>query len=268
VRSSEPVEHGLPGYGWTLNKVRRWVKQVFQCEVSRNVLRRILKQGRLSWKQCEKVLKKAKPAQRAAYIEQFQALFEQVCQEEIRLIYVDEAHFHRDLDLGYTWAPVGQPAWRLSDCASLAQRINWYGAYDFSNGRCLLWQDGCCNTEQTICFLTQLAAWVGPTTRAVVIVWDGAPWHKSRRVQEMAATLGLTLRPLPAYSPDLNPIEGLWKWMRKEVTQLHSYDTLGALFDACMAFIDRINADPLHIISRLWPKFELDQAYEKLLVST
>ena len=262
------MAHGLAGYGWTLHKVRRWVKQVFQCEVSRSLLRRLLKQGNLSWKQCEKVLKQAKPAQRAAYIAQFQALFEQVCQEELLLIYVDEAHVHRDLDLGYTWAPVGQPAWRLSACASLAERLNWDGADDFSHGRCLLWQDGGCNTEQTICFLTQLAAWVGPTTRPVVIVWDGAPWHRSQRVQEAATNLGFTLRPLPAYSPDLNPIEGLWKWLRKEVTQLHSYDTLGALSAACLAFIDRINAHPLHIISRLWPKFELDQAYEKLLVST
>ncbi|MCB0198496.1 MAG: transposase [Anaerolineae bacterium] len=27
------------------------------------------------------------------------------------------------------------------------------------------------------------------------------------------------MMPLPGYSPDLNPIEGLWKWMREEVTQ-------------------------------------------------
>ena len=95
---------------------------------------------------------------------------------------------------------------------------------------------------------------------------------KASGFQEAAATLGFTSRPLPAYSPDLNPrpmgTRGLWKWMRREVTQLHSYDTLNALFEACMTFIDRINADSLRIIARLWPKFELDQTYEKLLVST
>ena len=129
MRTSEPGEHGLAGYGWTLHKVRRWVKQVFKCAVSRSLLRGLLKQGNLSWKQCEKVLKKAKPAQRAAYIEQFQALFEQVCQAELLLIYVDEAHVHRDLDLGYTWVPVGGcplgAVWRLSECASLSERLNW-----------------------------------------------------------------------------------------------------------------------------------------------
>ena len=64
---------------------------------------------------------------------------------DIRLLYIDEAHLHRDMDLGYTWAPEGKPAWRLSGCASLAERINWYGAYDFSCGQCFIWNEGSCN---------------------------------------------------------------------------------------------------------------------------
>lgn len=40
-----------------------------------------------------------------------------------------------------------------------------------------------------------------------------------------------------------------------------------AVFDACQAFIARINLDPEALITRLWPKFELDPEYEKLLVS-
>ena len=39
------------------------------------------------------------------------------------------------------------------------------------------------------------------------------------------------------------------------------------LFDACKAFIDRINTDPFATIKRLWPKLELDPDFEKLLVS-
>ena len=57
---------------------------------------------------------------------------------QTRLIYIDEAHIHRDMDIGYTWAAKGKPAWRLSDSAPLAHRINWYGAYDFPAGRCLI----------------------------------------------------------------------------------------------------------------------------------
>ena len=41
------------------------------------------------------------------------------------------------------------------------------------------------------------------------------------------------------------------------------------LIDACQAFIARINRDPVAVVDRLWPKFELDPEFEeKLRVST
>ena len=271
MQATEPIEHELPGYNGSLKKLRRWVEQVYQCEVSRNTLRTVLKQADLSWKKCQKVLKKADPQKRAAYIEQFQSLFKQVCDEQIRLLYIDESHFHRDMDLGFTWATKGKPrpvgTRRLSDCPPLSDRIDWYGAYDFSQGQGFLWNQGGCNGENSVKFLQQLAHWLGPLTCPVVIIWDGAPCHRATIVQTAAAALGFTLVPLPAYSPDLNPIEGLWKWMREDVTQNHCYRSMRELFDACKAFLARINTDPLQLISRLWPKFELDPDFEKLLVS-
>lgn len=258
----------MPGYGWTLKKLRRWVKAVFKCDVSRNLLRTILKAHDLSWKKCQKLLSKAKPEKRQAYIQTFQTHFQQLCQGKIRIIYIDEAHFHRDLDLGYTWAPTGEPTWRLSDCPRLADRINWYGAYDFSNGQCFIWNEGNCNGENTGKFLHHLKPWLGDADIPVLIIWDGAPCHRAKTVQAVAADLGFTLIPLPGYSPDLNPIEGLWKWMREDVTQHQCYSTMRELFDACKAFVDRINLDPERVIARLWPKFDLDPDFEKLLVST
>jgi len=267
IKESEPVDQGLPGHNWTAKKVRQWIEQVKHREISRSALNIILRKHGLSWKKCQKVLKKANPEKRAAFIQEFQTLFDQVCQEKIRLIYIDESHFHRDMDLGYTWSPIGERAWRDSDCPPLSDRINWYGAYDFSQGQCLIWNEGNCNGENTVKFLHHLADWLGDLSCPVVIVWDGAPCHRAKIVQTEAAQLGFIFQPLPGYSPDLNPIEGLWKWMREDVTKNHCYVTMRELFDACKSFIDRINAIPKDVISRLWPKFELDPDFEKLLVS-
>lgn len=267
VQGSEPVDHQLSGHNWSLKKLRGWVKQAFGNEVSRATLRTLLKGQRMSWKKCQKLLKKASPEERAAFIERFQALYEQACREEIVLVYIDEAHIHRDMDLGYTWAAVGKVAWRVSECPPLADRISWYGAYNFNHGQCFIWNEGNCNQEHTVAFLHRLAEWLSALSSPVVIIWDGAPWHRAQLVQTAASSLGFTLIRLPAYSPDLNPIEGLWKWMRAEVTQNHCHTTMRQLFDACKTFIDRINIDSQAITSRLWPKFELDPTFEKLLVS-
>ena len=211
VKESEPIEHGLPGHNWTVKKLRCWIRQVFGQEVSRRTVSKLLKQNGLSWKKCQKALGKANPEKRAAFIQEFQALFARVCRQEVRLLYIDESHFHRDMDLGYTWAETDKPAWRLSDCPPLKDRINWYGAYDFSQGQCLLWgpegSPGNCNGDNTCKFLRRLSDWLGTVTCPVVIIWDGAPCHRAKIVQAQAAELGLTLLRLPGYSPDLNPIE-------------------------------------------------------------
>ena len=261
------MDHQLPGHGWTLAKLVDWVEKLMAKRPARSTLRKALRRHGLRWKKCKKVLGKANPAKRAAFIAQFQELFEEVCQDRLILIYIDEAHIHRDMDLGYTWAPKGEPAWRLSSCPPLSDRINWYGAYNFTDVECFIWNEGACNKEHTALFLEHLKARVGPTDKRIVIVLDGAPWHRAKVVQEKTEELGMELLFLPGYSPDLNPIEGLWKWMREDVTQLKCYDTMRELFLACIEFIKRINQQPGALLNRLWPKFELDPEFEKLLVS-
>ena len=267
VLNSRPLDHGLPGAGWTLKKLREWFAQHFGHPPGKTTLHKLLCGAGLSWKKCKKLLGKASPTKRADYLEQFATLYQQMVRGEVRVIYVDESHFHRDLDLGYTWSLCGRPAWRVSDCPSLSQRINWYGAYDFTGGQCLLWQDGPCNQQQTAAFLRRLAAWVPADGCRVVGIWDGAPWHRAQAVQTLAAELGLEICQLPSYSPDFNPIEGLWKWMRECVLQHQCHATLDALHTACLTFLEHINQSPLALIDRLWPRFELDPEVEKLRFS-
>jgi transposase len=200
-------------------------------------------------------------------MKKFHELYDRMIRGEIQLVFVDESHFHRDMDLGYTWGRVGKRVWRISDCPPLSDRINWYGAFDFSEGQCLIWNEGNCDKQHKAMFLERLKTWLPADGRRVVVIWDGAPWHRAKSVQNKADELGIELIPLPGYSPDLNPIEGLWKWMREDVTQLCCHSSLRELFDACKAFIDRVNRNPLAMIDRLWPRFELDPEAEKLLFS-
>ncbi len=244
-----------------------WIKESQNRSVCRNTVRKLIRNGRLSWKKCKKLLGRRNPRKRADHMKKFHGLYDRMIRGEIQLVFVDESHFHRDMDLGYTWGRVGERVWRISDCPPLSDRINWYGAFDFSKGQCLIWNEGNCDKQHTAMFLERLKTWLPADGRRVVVIWDGAPWHRAKSVQNKADELGIELIPLPGYSPDLNPIEGLWKWMREDVTQLCCHSSLRELFDACKAFIDRVNRNPLAMIDRLWPRFELDPEAEKLLVS-
>jgi len=77
-----------------------------------------------------------------------------------------------------------------------------------------------------------------------VIIRDGASYHRSQKVQAEAARLGLQTLPLPGYSLDLNPIEGLWPWMREAVTQLYCHTSPDELRRHCLDFIESINRQP------------------------
>jgi len=255
----------LTGHLWTLKKLRAWVCRTFGPLVSRGALRRLLRRAGLTWKRVKKLLGKADPAKRAAHVERLLELFGGVRDGTVTLIYVDEAHFHRDLDLGYTWGRKGLRIWRRSACPKLSERLNCYGAYDFTHGECFLWQDGWCDGERTVRFLEALARWRAGKEGKLVIIWDNAPCHIARVVKAKASELGIELVYLPGYSPDLNPVERLWGWLREEVTRGHCHDSVAALIDAARAFIERVNGDRTALVTRLWPKFELDPDFEEKL---
>src|SRR5207248_2856521 len=132
VENTDPAAHGLPGHNGTVRPQHHPPR---------------LAPGRPDVEEVKKLLGKAKPQKRAAHVQELLALFTRVCAGEVILIYVDEVHVHRDLDSGYTWGRRGQRVWRRSDCPKLQERMNAYGAYDFSNGECPLWQNGWCNGE-------------------------------------------------------------------------------------------------------------------------
>jgi transposase len=70
----------------------------------------------------------------------------------------------------------------------------------------------------------------GGVDRHVVLVLDQAGWHvaKALRVPD-----NLTLLPLPPYSPELNPIERLWAYLKSHYLSNRVFTDYGDLFAAC-----------------------------------
>jgi transposase len=65
---------------------------------------------------------------------------------------------------------------------------------------------------------------------------DNAAYNRSCKVKELAAELGITLIFLPAYSPNLNPIERLWKFFKKKILYNKHYESKETFEDACIKF--------------------------------
>jgi len=102
---------------------------------------------------------------------------------------------------------------------------------------------------------------------ALIVLWDGAPYHRAQAVREAATALNITLMPLPGYSPDLMPVEALWRWLREDVTYHHCHACAEDLTRRVADFEARLNQDPFVVADRLWTKDRLDPEEEKLRFS-
>ena len=69
------------------------------------------------------------------------------------------------------------------------------------------------------------------------------------------------------YSPDLMPVEALWRWLREDVTYHHCHACAEDLTRRVADFEARLNQDPFVVADRLWTKDRLDPEEEKLRFS-
>lgn len=251
---------------WTLKRLVRWVNETFKVECCRETVRKCLKKLGFSWKKARKLLNKANPEKRKAYLETLKALLEDLLfNDQHLLVFIDEAHIHLDTDEGYGWSIAGERCWISSSSPGKA-KVSFYGLYLYNLGETRIWPYDCANGDNTIDMFHRLREEF-PQLK-ITIIWDGAPYHRAQVVKDEAKTLDIYLEPLPGYSPDFMPVEHLWQWLREDVTYHTCYDTKHSLSDQVDKFEKRINASPNEVADRLWVQTHLEPEVEKLRVST
>jgi transposase len=128
------------------------------------------------------------------------------------ILFIDESGFYPLPGVVRTYAPVGQPSilqeWWTRDHLSAISAISPEGKLYFHS------QDRALNSVDVVGFLEHLLREV---SGQMVLIWDGAPIHRSRVIQEFlanGAAQRIHLERLPAYAPELNPGEGLWQQLK------------------------------------------------------
>ncbi len=140
----------------------------------------------------------------------------------LRLMFQDEARFGRISDCRYCWAKF--PLRPTVKAMLTHQYVYAYGAVSIPDGRFDSLVLPHVNSDCMGLFLAELSARYPDDN--IVMVLDGAGWHKS---QSMPIPSNIRLISLPPYSPELNPVEHLWDELREKHFHNHAFDSLEAL---------------------------------------
>ena len=109
------------------------------------------------------------------------------------------------------------------------------------------------NTAAMNAHLAEISRSVAPGAHAVLIL-DGAGWHGSAA---LVVPDNLSLLTLPPYSPELNPVENVWQYLRANWLAISVFESYHDIVDACRKAWNRFANDPKTVTSiteRHWAK--------------
>jgi transposase len=162
--------------------------------------------------------------------------------QSLRLLFQDEARFGRISELYRCWAP-GQI--RPSCPQQLVREaVYLFGAVSPHDGRLVTSIEQKANTESMARFLTKTVDQF-PHDRLLMVL-DGAGWHKAKALQVPERMRLITL---PPYCPDLNPAEHLWEAIRMRYFANRLFATLGAVEAQLITGAEELAANPAGLTS-------------------
>jgi transposase len=187
-------------------------------------------------KRPKKRLCKANAEQRTAFVTAYSNLRREAEHSGAKIIFVDEAHFRADADLRSKWVLRGQEALVDTSSPRRGEKASYYSAVCVETGEVVAMpvEENTC-AESSVAFLKQLRA---SYAEPLIVIWDNGPAHRGAELREYLTTPELKLRlvALPGYSPDFNPDEAIWDWIREDVTANICFGTATKVRAAVDAF--------------------------------
>ena len=164
--------------------------------------------------------------------------------------------------LQYTWFAKGKQ--RIIKTTGKHRGVKLLATVNYVTGE-LVWQEEEQYTaEEFLAFLRKVTA-IYPTGKIVMIL-DNARIHHAKLlepfIKEMEGRLEFIY--LPPYSPQLNVVEGLWKWLKSDVINNVFYHKVEDIRKNVHAFMENIMLEPMKIIDRLCVRMESNAIQENL----
>ena len=195
-------------------EVLAYIKATFGVEYSQDGVIALLHRLGFSYKKTKLVGSKADASKQEEFVTKFREIEDNLAENEL-ILFGDGVHPHHNTESTYAWIETGTEKEIPSNTGRV--RVNINGAINPANPTEIVYHDcQAINALTTIVWL-KLIEERFPEKVKIHLFVDNARYYRSKLVQEYLKNSRIQMHFLPPYSPNLNPIERLWKFLKKVV---------------------------------------------------
>lgn len=217
-----------------------YVREVFGKQVSIWTIKRILKAAGYRWKRMRRILKQKRDETLFQFFQQeIKELHQLEAQGEVDVCYFDEAGVNLTPVIPYAWQPKN---YRYELPSVRSQNLTILGFMDLRSQCQSFLFEGAADSEIVMACMDEFA---GQITKKTVVILDRASIHTSKKMYQKAKQWqkqGLYLQWLPAYCPELNRIEILWKHVKYYWLDLSAYQNMDTLKNQLTQVLENIGS--------------------------
>ncbi|MEC2342287.1 MAG: IS630 family transposase [Heyndrickxia faecalis] len=259
IINKTPAEVGFEAkYTWTLPLIADWIQREFQQSYTPRGVSKMLHRLGFSYTKATYTLAKADPEEQKAFKEVTFPKLKQQLENGIidHLLFEDEAFIRAYQALQYNWFPKGQQ--RKIKTYGQHKGAKLFAAINYETGEITHYEEEKSNSLAFRRFV-ELILSKYPQGK-IVMVLDNSKVHQSQFIKDfLKENPRMEFVFLPKYSPELNPVEGLWKWLKQDVVNNVFFSKFYQIRSHVAEFMKQASQKSQEVIDRLLVRLELSK---------
>lgn len=218
-----------------IKDIQAYVKETFQKEMGISTLYAWLTTNHFSYKKPKLVPKNADPVKQQDFMELYHKVMNEAAIEGDPVLFGDSVHPSQQTRPAYGWIKRGKD--KPIETTGARKRVNIMGVLNLETMRFGYQEFDTINGESAIHFLKKIEG-MYPDSKKIHLIWDQAGYHTSQETKDFLETSQIKVYYLPPRSPNLNPIERLWKIMHEYVSNNRVYERFRDFKKSLFDFFD------------------------------
>jgi len=216
-----------------------YIQDVYQVTYSKDGVTKLIKNLGFVYKKFSDVPCQADAEKQAEFIKKYNDIKQAKKEDEV-IVFSDATHPNLQTELGRGWIKKGQE--KIIPSASGRQRLNILGAINLEEkDKPLIKTYNTINNEAVIDFIEILEKKY-PDASKIIFICDNARYYHSKEVKKRLTKSRVEFVFLPSYSPNLNPIERFWRFLKQYGLKNRFFPDLDSFRQGCFDFLDNLKA--------------------------